>query len=49
MPYLAAHIMIGLLLTLLVIKGNSPWSPEQRWAGAALLWEIGRASCRERV
>ena len=21
-----------------MIKGNSHWSPEQRWAGAALLW-----------
>ena len=37
-PYLALHAVLGLLLVLLVIKGNSPWSPEQRWAGAALLW-----------
>jgi alkylglycerol monooxygenase len=37
-PYLALHAVLCLLLTLLVIKGNSQWSAEQRWAGAALLW-----------
>lgn len=37
-PYLILHAILCLILTLLVIKGNSPWSPEQRWAGAALLW-----------
>ncbi len=37
-PYLMVHGIWGLFLVLLVIKGNSPWSPEQRWVGATLLW-----------
>jgi alkylglycerol monooxygenase len=37
-PYLIVHAVIALVLTLLVIKTNSPWDAAQRAFGAALLW-----------
>jgi alkylglycerol monooxygenase len=37
-PYLIVHAILGILLMMMVIKGDSPWSISERWIGAALLW-----------
>lgn len=37
-PYLILQAVLSILLMILVIKGNSPWTPAQRWIGALLLW-----------
>jgi alkylglycerol monooxygenase len=37
-PYLIVHAILGILLMMMIIKGDSPWSITERWIGAALLW-----------
>jgi sterol desaturase/sphingolipid hydroxylase (fatty acid hydroxylase superfamily) len=37
-PYLVIQVIFGLVLVLLVIREDSPWTPIQRWVGAGLLW-----------
>ena len=37
-PYLIVHAVLGILLMMMVIKGDSPWSISERWIGAILLW-----------
>jgi alkylglycerol monooxygenase len=37
-PYLIIHAILGILLMMMVIKGDSPWNITERWIGAVLLW-----------
>lgn len=36
--YLIVQAICGILLMMMVIRGNSPWSVPERWVGAFLLW-----------
>jgi alkylglycerol monooxygenase len=37
-PYLVLHAILGIVLMMMVIKGDSAWDVTERWLGAALLW-----------
>ena len=37
-PYLVAHLILGVVLMMYIIKPTSEWSVVQRWIGAILLW-----------
>jgi alkylglycerol monooxygenase len=39
-PYLIVHVVVGLILMLMIINPQSPWSTPERWIASVLLWHM---------